>query len=144
MDIGSEFNAVCFMDKEGNVLGRYPTIYNSRKGFDYFHVLSGLFTLANYDEADPNGVICPFGAGCSTIVQYPHFEGMSDHPRGVIGMLDVSARPCVPANVITFAVPMKKLVGMVSNMEESFLITGSWGKVKRRITSTLRPEQSSR
>jgi len=39
MDIGSEFNAACFMDKEGNALGRYPTIYNSRKGFDYFQTM---------------------------------------------------------------------------------------------------------
>ena len=39
MDIGSEFNAACFMDKEGNVLGRYPTIYNSRKGFEYFQTM---------------------------------------------------------------------------------------------------------
>jgi len=103
-------------------------------------VLSGLFALSNYDEADPNGVICPFGAGCSTIVQYPYMEGMSDHPRGVMGMLDVSARPCVPANVISFAVPMKRFAGMVANMEESFLITGSWGKVKRRIASSLKGE----
>jgi uncharacterized protein (DUF169 family) len=26
-------------------------------------VLSGLFTLANFDQSDPNGVICPMGAG---------------------------------------------------------------------------------
>jgi len=39
MDIGSEFNAACFMDKEGKVLGRYPTIYNSRKGFDFFQTM---------------------------------------------------------------------------------------------------------
>ena len=39
MDIGCEFNAACFMDKEGNILGRYPKIYNSRKGFDYFHTM---------------------------------------------------------------------------------------------------------
>jgi len=39
MDIGSEFNAACFMDKEGKVLGRYPTVYNSRKGFDYFQAM---------------------------------------------------------------------------------------------------------
>ena len=39
MDIGSEFNAACFMDREGNVLGRYPTVYNSRKGFDYFQTM---------------------------------------------------------------------------------------------------------
>jgi transposase len=39
MDIGKGFNAACFMDKEGNVLGRYPKIYNSRKGFDFFHTM---------------------------------------------------------------------------------------------------------
>src|SRR5512135_2930436 len=39
MDIDSEFNAACFMDREGNVLGRYPKIYNARKGFDYFHTM---------------------------------------------------------------------------------------------------------
>ncbi|MGD0232441.1 MAG: hypothetical protein ABSC19_19155 [Syntrophorhabdales bacterium] len=35
-DIGGELNAAFFMDKEGNVLGRYPKIYNSRKGFEHF------------------------------------------------------------------------------------------------------------
>ena len=39
LDIGSEFNAACFMDKEGNVLGRYPKAYNSRKGFEYFRTM---------------------------------------------------------------------------------------------------------
>lgn len=39
MDIGCEFNAMCLMNKEGTVLGRYPKIYNSRKGFDYFHTV---------------------------------------------------------------------------------------------------------
>lgn len=39
IDIGSEFNAVCLMDKEGVVLGRYQKIFNSRKGFDYFHAV---------------------------------------------------------------------------------------------------------
>ena len=36
LDIGCEFNAMCLMNKEGEVLGKYPRIYNSRKGFDYF------------------------------------------------------------------------------------------------------------
>lgn len=36
MDIGNEFNAMCLMNKEGEVLGKYPKIYNSRRGFDYF------------------------------------------------------------------------------------------------------------
>ncbi len=97
-------------------------------------VLSGLFTLANFDEAEPNGVFAPFGAGCSAIVQYPYQEKDSKRPRGVIGMFDVSARPCVPENVLTFSAPMNKLVRMIENMEESFLITDSWRKVQQRIS----------
>ena len=33
-------------------------------------VLSGLFTLASFDEVGQDMVIVPFGSGCSTIVQY--------------------------------------------------------------------------
>jgi hypothetical protein len=98
-------------------------------------VLSGVFTLTNFDEADPNGVFCPFGAGCSTIVQYPLMEKEREKPRAVLGMLDVSARPCVPAEVITFAVPTKRFIRMVENMDESFLVTDSWQKVRRRISA---------
>jgi len=97
-------------------------------------VLSGLFTLASFDEVEPNGVICPFGSGCSAIVHYPHLERESEHPRGVIGMFDPSARPCIPADVITFAAPMKKFYRMIENMEESFLITSTWSKVSKRIS----------
>jgi hypothetical protein len=96
-------------------------------------VLSGLFTLANFEEAEPNGVFCPFSAGCGSIVQYPYLEQSSARPRAVIGMFDVSARPFVPKETLTFAVPMNKFIRMINNMEESFLITKSWEKVKKRI-----------
>jgi uncharacterized protein (DUF169 family) len=98
-------------------------------------VISGLFTLANYDEKDLNGVYAPFGAGCSTIVLYPYLENHSRHPRGVLGMFDVSARPCVQKDVLTITFPMKKFKTMVNNMDESFLTTESWKKVKKRIAS---------
>jgi uncharacterized protein (DUF169 family) len=98
-------------------------------------VLSGLFTLANFDEVEQNGVFAPFAAGCGSIVQYPYLEKDSERPRGVLGMFDVSSRPFVPENCLTFAAPMNKFVRMVDNMDESFLITGSWAKVNRRIKS---------
>jgi len=72
-------------------------------------VLAGLFTLANFDGSDAR------------------------KPRSVLGMFDVSARPCVPANTLTFATPFKRFVTMVGNMDESFLTTESWKKVRRRI-----------
>ncbi|HET6489986.1 MAG TPA: DUF169 domain-containing protein [Syntrophales bacterium] len=96
-------------------------------------VLSGLFTLANFDEADLNAVYCPFCAGCGAIVKYPFIEKESARQRAVLGMFDVSARPFVPGSTLSFAAPMKKFTTMVDNMDESFLITKSWSAVKRRI-----------
>lgn len=97
-------------------------------------VLSGLFTLANFDEAEPNGVFTPFSAGCGSIVQYPYLEKLSERPRCVLGMFDVSARPYVPENTLTFSIPINKFTEMVKDMEESFLVSSSWQKVNKRIS----------
>lgn len=96
-------------------------------------VLSGLFTLANYDEPTNEAVFCPMGAGCATIVKYPMKESLKKRPRAVLGMFDVSARPGVPSDFLSFSVPMAKFERMVEDMDESFLITGSWEKVKSRM-----------
>ena len=96
-------------------------------------VLSALFTLANFDQSDPEGVICPFGSGCSSIIHYPRLEQKRDNPRAVLGMFDPSARPCVPVDILTFAVPMKKFEKMITSMDSSFLITKTWEKQKAKI-----------
>ena len=96
-------------------------------------ILSGLFTLAGFDEPGGHGVAAPFGSGCSSIVHHPWFEGEKENPKAILGMFDVSARPCVPANYLSFAIPMKKFTKMISYMDESFLITESWQTVRKRI-----------
>ena len=101
-------------------------------------VLSGLFTLANFDETEPNGVFTPFGSGCSSIVQYPFLEKDAARPRAVIGLFDVSARPFIPENTLSFSIPMPKFERMVQNMEESFLITNSWKAVQKRFQEAPR------
>ncbi len=103
--------------------------------FAHADVLSGLFTLANFDEVEANAVFAPFSAGCGSIVQYPYLEKDSDRPRAVLGLFDVSARPFVRPEHLTFAVPMCRFAKMIENMDESFLITQSWSKVQSRITS---------
>ena len=101
--------------------------------FAFADVLSGLFTLANFDESEANVVFAPFAAGCGSIVHYPYVEKDSDRPRGVLGMFDVSARPFISEDILSFSVPMHKFIRMIGNMEESFLITQSWRKVNKRI-----------
>jgi hypothetical protein len=63
-------------------------------------VLSGLFTLANFDQPDGNGVIAPFGSGCGAIVHQPWFQAELENPKAVLGMFDASARPCVPKDTV--------------------------------------------
>ena len=96
-------------------------------------VMSGLFTLSGFEEVNPYQVIAPFAAGCGSIVLHPYLERDKPQQRCVIGMFDVSARPYVPRNRLTFAIPVEKFRRMIDDMDESFLITQSWDKVKKRI-----------
>ncbi len=96
-------------------------------------VLSGLFTLANFDQSEPDSSIAPFAAGCGSIVYFPYLEKDAERPRAVIGLFDVSARPCVQDGIMSFSVPMVKFNKMIGYMDESFLITDSWKKVQKRI-----------
>jgi len=96
-------------------------------------VLAGLYALANYDRSDPHGVICPMGSGCASIINYPYQEASSDDPSCILGMFDVSARPCVSKEKLTFTIPMKRFEQIAHNMDESFLITKSWDLVRQRI-----------
>jgi hypothetical protein len=96
-------------------------------------VLSGLFTLANFDFPEPDGVMAPMGAGCASIIGYPLKQASLAMPRCVLGMFDVSARPHVGRNELTFSIPIKHFHQLVGYMDESFLITASWEKVRSRL-----------
>ena len=97
-------------------------------------VLAGLFTLANFDRADLYGVKSPFSAGCGSIIQYPLLENRSNNPDCILGMFDSSARPYVQAGTLSFAIPMKRFEILVGYMDESFLITGTWKVMEKRIS----------
>ena len=99
-------------------------------------VLSGLYTLAVFSSGGHDAVICPFGSGCSAIVYHPLMEQRKENPRAVLGMFDPSARPCVPAGTLSFAVPMKKFAAMVRDMDDSFLATPTWDAVRKRMADS--------
>lgn len=102
-------------------------------------VLSGLFTLANFRAWGPQAVIAPFCSGCGSIISYPLAERSKENPRAIMGMFDVSARPFVQEGILSFAAPMNKFRQMLEDMDESFLITVSWKKVRRRIAKAKAP-----
>jgi len=94
--------------------------------------LAALFSLVNFDEPTPYGVLAPSCAGCSSIVYYPYHEAQKPDPKAVLGMFDISARPCVSPNMLTLAVPYGRFERMAADMDESFLITEQWEKIRDR------------
>lgn len=97
-------------------------------------VLAGLFTLANFDRSDLYGVKAPFSAGCGSIIQYSLLENNNENPDCILGMFDSSARPYVQANMLSFAIPIKRFEILVGYMDESFLTTGTWKVMEKRIS----------
>jgi hypothetical protein len=96
-------------------------------------VISGLFTLANFDEIEEN-VLAPFGSGCMSIIYYPYTQMKKEIPHCIIGMFDPSAHPYVQYDRISFAITMNKFIHMINNIQESFLITSTWERIRKRIT----------
>ena len=95
--------------------------------------LTALVVLANYDRPAGENVIIPHAAGCQSVGIIPYREAQSELPRAVVGMLDVSARPMVPADTLTFTVPFAMYLEMEADAEGSFLSHKAWQKVKERI-----------
>ena len=96
-------------------------------------VITGLHGLANFDAMTPYEVIAPFGTGCDAIVGFPMHELKSEQPKAVLGPLDVSARRSFKPDMLTFSAPWPKFLNMLNNMDESFLTTETWSKLKSRF-----------
>ena len=96
-------------------------------------ILSGLFTLTGYALESIEAVNAPFGSGCSTILTYPLKEAEKEQPHAILGMFDVSARPMVERDILTFAMPYSVFLKLLENVSGSFLQTESWKKVLQRI-----------
>jgi hypothetical protein len=96
-------------------------------------ILSGLFTLTNYAAERTEAVRIPFSSGCGSILTHPLKEAEKEKPQAILGMFDVSARPFVEPDLLTLAMPTKLFLTLLDNLDESFLITASWRKVKERI-----------
>jgi uncharacterized protein (DUF169 family) len=94
--------------------------------------LSGLVFLANYAREE-DAVLAPFSSGCGALVARPLEEAARAQPRAVLGGFDPSERSYLAADELSFAAPAALWAEMLTNMEESFLLTPTWAKIRRRI-----------
>lgn len=95
--------------------------------------LSALVVLANYGRPGNDNVIIPFAAGCQSVCLIPWGETENERPRAVVGMIDISARPVIDADLLSFSVPFAMFHEMEGNVPGSFLDKYDWQKVAVRI-----------
>jgi hypothetical protein len=95
--------------------------------------LSALVVLANYGRPGMDNVIIPFAAGCQAVCIVPLAEAAQSRPKAVVGMTDISARPVIDADLLSFAVPYAMFREMEENVPGSFLDKHDWAKVAARI-----------
>jgi uncharacterized protein (DUF169 family) len=95
--------------------------------------LSALVVLANYDRPTNDNVTLEFGSGCMSFCRLPHQLSQGDRPLAVLGLTDITARPYVPADVLSFSVPWQFFLEMEGNVRGSFFDRHDWQKVKARL-----------
>jgi uncharacterized protein (DUF169 family) len=96
---------------------------------------SALVILANYARPDAENVVVPWAAGCQVMGIFAYRELEREHPRGLVGMTDISARKNVRAtlgqNVLSFTAPWPLFQEMESNVEGSFLQRETWSALQK-------------
>ncbi|MBP1764034.1 MAG: putative ArCR [Firmicutes bacterium] len=95
--------------------------------------LSALIVLTNYNRSGNENVAIPFAAGCQSFCLLPFQESFKDQPRAVVGMADISARPIIDADLLSFSVSLSLFKELESNVQGSFLDKHAWEKVAKRI-----------
>jgi len=93
--------------------------------------LSALVVMADYNRGSNQSVTAPFGAACQSIL-FGYAEAKKENPRGVIGFFDISQRPALDRETLTFTVPYSLFQEMEAGVEGSLLNTHIWHKLQER------------
>ncbi len=95
--------------------------------------ISALTVLANYGRPTNDNVIVYFVSGCGSFCLLPDQLNQQEPLHAMLGMTDISARPYVPADILSFTVPWPMFLEMAGNVRGSFLDREAWQKVKARL-----------
>ena len=101
-------------------------------------VLSGLCSWAFFDNDAEDAVVTKFASGCAAVVSFATVENRKGGRRCFLGMCDPSARPLVPKDELSFAVPMSRFSEMLRTMPHSALFEHAFSVIRRRIDGQIK------
>ncbi len=104
--------------------------------------LSGLCTWAFYDNNSTDAVVTRFASGCASIITFAVKENREKGRSCFLGMLDPSARPLIPENELSFAIPMSRFKEMLGTMNDSALFQKAFSILKKRINRSTQDNLS--
>jgi hypothetical protein len=97
--------------------------------------LSALVILASFGRPEAENVTVPWAAGCQVLGICAYRELERDHPRGLVGLTDISARKHVRSslgeNALSFTAPWPLFLEMEKNVDGSFLQRGTWRALQK-------------
>jgi uncharacterized protein (DUF169 family) len=94
--------------------------------------LSALTVLANYSRETSDNVIVKFGAGCQQTGIIAYKECLSENPKAVIGLTDISVREIFEKDILSFTMPYRMFLEMEGDVEGSFLQKAEWLHILER------------
>jgi uncharacterized protein (DUF169 family) len=98
--------------------------------------LSGLVYLLHYNSPDKDDIIVTgFHSGCGSVVTLPMKYKNEGKIKAVMGMHDISVRSKLPRDIMTLAMPFELVSDIYNEIDNSFVITDNWGKIKERNLS---------
>lgn len=95
--------------------------------------LSALTVLANYYREGYENVMIPFSSGCQSLFLLPYAESKKKNPRAIVGLIDITVRPMIESNMLSFSIPYKMFLDMEENVEGSFLEKDLWRRIMMKM-----------
>jgi len=95
--------------------------------------LCGLHQLATFVTNDYEAVVSPWGAACTNLITWPYKHLAAGKNKAVLGGWDPSARKFFKTDELSFTVPYKMFEQMLNRYTESFLMTGTWATMYKKI-----------
>ena len=99
--------------------------------------LSALIHLYSYESGAYDEVFAAMCSGCASIVRIPLSEIAKKAHRGVIGLVDIFARPNFEPELFGLTISIKKYIEMEANSKNCFLQAHVWNGIKERMNKRL-------